>query len=142
MTVTEIHLGVPCTYEAQQEMLDKGYTLQPHAHGVHRQRYVIAARPGHYSTVEACMAAATRVFGFPRWQLVGRTQLRNIVRARQAAMWAACELGFSLPEIGRRLDRDHTTVLHGRDQCKNIQSRDTAYREACERVMSMVRSAS
>lgn len=44
MTVTEIHLGVPCTYEAQQEMLNKGYELEPHAHGAHRQRYVMAHR--------------------------------------------------------------------------------------------------
>ena len=44
MTVTEIWIGVPCTEAAQSAMLDKGYQLQPHTHGAHRQRYVMAHR--------------------------------------------------------------------------------------------------
>lgn len=39
---------------------------------------------------------------------------RNVVRARQMAMWLARQLTpLSLPQIGKRWDgRDHTTVIH------------------------------
>jgi hypothetical protein len=38
---------------------------------------------------------------------------RRIVRARQVAMYLSCELTqHSIAEVGRRFNRDHTTVLH------------------------------
>lgn len=141
MTVTEIWLGIPATEAAQSAMLDKGYQIQPHTHGAHRQRYVMALRIGHYHTVEACMAAVTRIFGVPRIKLVGRARSRPIVRPRWAAMWVARELGHTFQEIADKFDRDHSTVVHACQGCENVQLRDAAYRDACERVMSMVRSA-
>lgn len=38
---------------------------------------------------------------------------RSMVRSRWAVMVALRQLGFSLPEIGDELNRDHSTVLHG-----------------------------
>ena len=40
----------------------------------------------------------------------GRTRL--VAEARQAAMYFCRQEGFSLPQIGRRFKRDHTTVHH------------------------------
>lgn len=41
---------------------------------------------------------------------------KDAVRARQEFMWRACnETTKSLPDIGRMIHRDHTTVMHGRD---------------------------
>ncbi|MGB1361326.1 MAG: chromosomal replication initiator protein DnaA [Alphaproteobacteria bacterium] len=38
---------------------------------------------------------------------------RDIARPRQIAIWLSKELTqFSLPEIGRKFDRDHTTIMH------------------------------
>ena len=141
MTVTEIWIGVPATESAQREKLDQGYQIQPHTSGGRHGRYVMALRVGHYHRIESCMAAATRVFGVPREKLVGRTRRREIVRPRWVAMWAASELGHTFADIGRKFDRDHTSVMHGCRECENLQVRDAVYRDACERVMSMVRSA-
>jgi chromosomal replication initiation ATPase DnaA len=38
---------------------------------------------------------------------------RPIAWPRQEFMLAAHEAGFSMPQIGRFLGRDHTTILHG-----------------------------
>ena len=142
MTITEIHLGVPYTYEAQQEMLDKGYTLQPHAHGVHRQRYVIAVRPGR-SMVSTwhCLSAAVNVFGLEEQTIIAETKEPHIYMARIAGMWAARQLGHSSTRVGRQFNRDHSTVLTAAKRCEVLQAEDDRYRVQCERVMSMVRSA-
>jgi chromosomal replication initiation ATPase DnaA len=41
------------------------------------------------------------------------SRVGDLVRRRQHVMWLLHTGGMSSPEIGRRLDRDHTTVLHG-----------------------------
>lgn len=41
---------------------------------------------------------------------------RKLVFARQAVMYWCCRLTpLSLPQIGRRMGRDHTSIMHGRD---------------------------
>jgi hypothetical protein len=51
---------------------------------------------------------------FPIRLLSSDYRNRHIVRLRQKAMYRMHrELGWSLPRIGRMLNRDHTTVLHG-----------------------------
>jgi hypothetical protein len=45
--------------------------------------------------------------------LRSKGRVRQLARARQLAMWRiAKETSLSLPQIGRLLCRDHTTVLH------------------------------
>ncbi len=46
-------------------------------------------------------------------EVLGRQRFKNMVIARKAVMRRLWEDGFSTPEIGFMLDRDHTTVLHG-----------------------------
>jgi chromosomal replication initiation ATPase DnaA len=66
----------------------------------HRSDAIISAAAKHYLvTVDAVM---------------GRSRLGPVVKARQVAMYLLRETGdYSLPAIGRRMGRDHTTVLHG-----------------------------
>lgn len=49
------------------------------------------------------------------WEMMASTQRSYpIVRARQEAWWRMSrELRMSLPAIGRRCNRDHTSILHG-----------------------------
>lgn len=61
-------------------------------------------------------AAAAAVLGLPMAVLTGadRSPRPGWCAGRQLAMLAARELtGRSLPAIGARFGRDHTTVLHG-----------------------------
>lgn len=47
-------------------------------------------------------------------ELKGPRRAASIVRGRQKAWWRMSrELGMSLPAIGRRMNRDHTTILWG-----------------------------
>lgn len=56
-----------------------------------------------------------------QWVL-GKSRVQRIVRARHEIMWKLNLLGMTLPSIGRRLNRDHTTVLHGiRQHQKRIE---------------------
>jgi chromosomal replication initiation ATPase DnaA len=43
---------------------------------------------------------------------------RPVAWPRQEFMLAAHEAGYSMPEIGRFLNRDHTTILHGIRQAR------------------------
>lgn len=46
-------------------------------------------------------------------QIVRNARHRDVVQARQMAMYIAYREGFSTPQIGAVLNRDHTTILHG-----------------------------
>jgi chromosomal replication initiation ATPase DnaA len=142
MTVTEIWLGIPCTQAAQSAMLDKGYQLQPHTHGAHRQRYVMAVRAGRSEVgIWRCLSAAVRVFGIEEERIIGETKDWRVYRARAAGIWAARQLGHSSPRVGKRFNRDHSTVLMAERRCEEMQAEDDCYYDDCQRVMSMVRTA-
>lgn len=54
--------------------------------------------------------------GVSRAELAAEGRGRRVILARQAVMYWACRLTtLSTPDLGRRLGRDHTTVLHGKD---------------------------
>ncbi|GHC79497.1 helix-turn-helix domain-containing protein [Limoniibacter endophyticus] len=64
-----------------------------------------------YARIEA---RACKLFGLTRVQLHARGREVRIVQARQFVMyWTVRLTTLSKPEIGRRMDRDHTTILHG-----------------------------
>ena len=45
--------------------------------------------------------------------IVSDSRARHIAQPRQELMWRLHRLGYSTPEIGRLLKRDHSTVVHG-----------------------------
>lgn len=56
--------------------------------------------------------AACAVAGISRAELVGDCQIRALVDVRTAIAVLGRRQGFSQPQIGRWMQRDHTTVLH------------------------------
>jgi chromosomal replication initiator protein len=63
---------------------------------------------------DAILGAVVRYFGSSIDALKGTSRRREIVLPRQLAMFLLREdARLSAPEIGRLLNRDHTTVLHG-----------------------------
>lgn len=46
-------------------------------------------------------------------EITGPAKQRRFVQPRQAVMSLAAQAGFPLAMIGRALNRDHTTVMHG-----------------------------
>ena len=57
---------------------------------------------------------ASRLAGVPEVVLLGPRRTRNLAWARQRVMFVTRKLrpDLSLPQIGRALRRDHTTVIH------------------------------
>jgi hypothetical protein len=70
------------------------------------------------SRIKPVISAVAKFYGVSVGDLVSFRRTGDIVRPRQVAMYLAKRLtNHSLPTIGRVLDRDHTTVLHG---CRRI----------------------
>ncbi len=69
-------------------------------------------------TMRSICLDVCREYGVTLEQLRGPQRARRFARPRQAAMWRLATAGrWSLPQIGQYLgNRDHTTVLHGRDR--------------------------
>jgi hypothetical protein len=46
-------------------------------------------------------------------ELIGPRRVKRLVDARIEAYHLLRERGYTLPQIGNRMNRDHTTILHG-----------------------------
>lgn len=66
---------------------------------------------------ERIEARTLKLFGIKRAELRGPRRDRKLCFARQFHTYWCCRLlpWLSLPQIGRRMGRDHTTVLHNAD---------------------------
>lgn len=97
-------------------------TLDPSA-ADQGQALAVLAGP---ATVEAVIQQVARIHGLQPQEVTGRGRTRPVVAARQQAMWLArWRLGLSYAQIGRALDRDHTTVIYGVAQVQARQDDPT-----------------
>jgi hypothetical protein len=80
------------------------------------------------------LRAVSIASGVKRDDLRGPRRFTPITRARQVFFWLARRYTFySLPDIGRYLDMDHTTVLHG---VRRVEFDHNDYRELVEDAKS------
>jgi hypothetical protein len=92
---------------------------EPEPEPVPEKPKVLRARPD-YATPNTERAKVKRIIretaerhGLRAWDITGPGRFANYVAARMEACWlAALETDVSLNEIGRLLDKDHTTVIH------------------------------
>jgi chromosomal replication initiation ATPase DnaA len=82
-----------------------------------RERYVeLCQEPAPRRPVDDGQAALEQVAALldtTPAQLARRRRTRAIVRVRHEAMWLLERRGLSRSAIGRLLERDHSTVIHG-----------------------------
>lgn len=71
--------------------------------------------PDNRPTARQLQKAVAEHFGMTLVELLSERRFKNVVHARQVAMFMCKRLTMrSLPEIGRKFGgRDHTTILHG-----------------------------
>ena len=83
------------------------------------------------------ISAVTRKKNREIW---GRTRSREYARPRHLAMFLTRELNpdMSLPEIGRRFDRDHSTVLMGIRRVRKHLVWDDELRALCIKVCEIL----
>lgn len=70
------------------------------------------------------VAIACDMSGIDPALILSATRLRYVARIRQACYLIAREHGHSFPEIGRRMNRDHSSVIHGCEQAEMLFARD------------------
>lgn len=68
---------------------------------------------GQFSDI---LSAVAKSYGIAETEIRGYSRQAPIVAARQRVMYLANQAGMSLPQIGRLLRRDHSTVKHGIDR--------------------------
>ena len=85
-------------------------------------------------TIENIMEQTAKVFDIPDDQLRAKTRKKDVVRARQVAMYLSKQLtNHSLVTIGLHFGgRDHSTVIHALDSVKKNLKLDTVFRQQIE----------
>lgn len=76
---------------------------------------------------EVIIRTTAHAYGFVPEDLLSSSRRQPLVLARQVAMYLCRELtDLSLPKIGEKFNRDHTTVLHSVEKVKRILRSDRA----------------
>jgi chromosomal replication initiator protein len=88
-------------------------------------------------TVERIQQATSEALHLPQTDLASPKRGRQVVYARQVAMYLCRELtDLSLPAIGQRFGgRDHTTVLHAHRQVRSRILTDDQTRQVVDKIM-------
>lgn len=83
----------------------------------------------HFVTVTDCLAVVEQAYRVSRLDLLSHRRPIEYARPRQVAMWLArhCTLR-TLPQIGRVMLRDHTTILHGISTIERLRGEDPELR--------------
>ena len=105
-------------------------------------RAIHAARPeGHAfptprATFRSIVRNAAVLAEMPVQKILGKSRFRPEVRVRQAIVWVALRATkLSTADMGRRLGgRDHSTIIHARDQSEVFYERDPEFAAFCERL--------
>ena len=103
-------------------------------------RDLVAPGPsGKTVTPSAILFAVGRYYGVNSDELKGRSRHKQIVGPRHISMYLLREdAHLSTPEIGRLLNRDHTTVLHGLKQIITDIAHDGPSRDAVIGIRELI----
>jgi chromosomal replication initiation ATPase DnaA len=75
--------------------------------------------------IQPLIIAVCNYFDLSKEEVLGKRRLKQIVNARHMLYYLAyVKTKYTLPEIGRMLGRDHTTILHGYQKVKNQKGYD------------------
>ena len=92
-------------------------------------------------SMETIISTVCEYFNITREQMLSRSRVRQIVQARQIAMYVCRNLvsGCSLATIGAELGgRDHATVLHGCTTVADLMMTDRSFRQYVTDIEKML----
>lgn len=90
---------------------------------------------------EHALAAAEAVFGVSRAAIEGKSQTRQVARARALVVWALRSVGgeLSYQSIGQLIGgRHHSTVVDAHQRAIAARLRDRTFARACDRIVFAV----
>ena len=106
------------------------------------ESYVTAETSGPI-TIDRIQDAVCEHFQVSREELLGARRSSDIARPRQVAMYLARVLtGAPLTQIGRRFDRDHTTVKHAEKKIDDLVRSDREVHDLIEQLTATIRTGS
>ena len=83
------------------------------------------------TTIDEIQKKVAEYFNISVKELQSSRRARTVARPRQIAMYLAKQLtSRSLPEIGRKFDRDHTTVMHAVRKVEALIGSDSTLTES------------
>jgi hypothetical protein len=98
------------------------------------------ARPAEPPKVEQIQRAVAIHFGISKMDLLSARRSPDVARPRQIGMYLSKTLSLkSLPDIGRRFGRDHTTILHGIRKIESLLLIDEQMRRDVESIKASLR---
>ena len=78
-------------------------------------------------------------FQVPRAQILGPGRKVPLPHARKALVWVLCELtDWSLPQIGRLVGRDHSTVHTARAEARRLRETDPDFRRLTDAMLKVL----
>jgi len=101
--------------------------------------YIYVGLNSHEATQSAIISSISHVLKIPLKVLVSKDRKRDVVEARQIAMYFLRK-NHNLPytAIGRMFRRDHATVIHACRQVKNLLDYHIEFRKKYFRVASYI----
>ena len=85
--------------------------------------------PMQFPHGQAVLRAISEATEIPLVRLTGGERNQPLVRARWVFCWVMHQTsGYSLPEIGRLIGRDHTTIMHGLRRARELRASDPGFR--------------
>ncbi|MEG2414183.1 MAG: chromosomal replication initiator protein DnaA [Clostridia bacterium] len=81
----------------------------------------------HALSIDTIVEATSEYFNIPKNEIVGKKKMKNIVFARQIAIYLTNDmLGLPLATIGRYFGYgDHTTIIYTRNKIAEMEKKDT-----------------
>lgn len=86
-------------------------------------------------TLSEILLRTSREFALPVSEMTSPTRRQEVCRARNAYILAARFHKYGLSAIGRHINRDHSTVRHGRDRAIILAEKDEEWREQLQRII-------
>ena len=91
------------------------------------------------TTIDEIQKKVAEYFNISVKELQSSRRARTVARPRQIAMYLAKQLtSRSLPEIGRKFDRDHTTVMHAVRKVEELVVEDSSLAENVDTLRRML----
>lgn len=91
------------------------------------------------TTIDEIQKKVAEHFNISVKEMQSSRRARTVARPRQIAMYLAKQLtSRSLPEIGRKFDRDHTTVMHAVRKVEELVMEDVSLAENVETLRRML----
>ena len=97
----------------------------------------VTSKPMPLVTMDDIIQDTCDILGVNDLALVGKTRIREVVEARQIAIYMAKKYlpKTALKRIGKRFNRDHSTVIYAISQYRDLTTTDNQYRNKANLVM-------